>query len=106
MTTSTKAWVARERWRAGVNEAGADAADSVGLTRDAEIKREAAQYQRLLADATEEYATQCETHGLKSPEAKRAALRLRQARAAVRSSGTTVGVVNNFSEPTDEELAS
>jgi hypothetical protein len=104
MTTSTKAWVARERWRAALNDYGADLADTVGLTGDAAAKRAAAANQRLMADAAEEYATTRDQYGAKSPEGKQAARRLRQVRAAVRSEGTSVGIVNNFSEPSDEDL--
>jgi hypothetical protein len=103
MTTSTKAWVARERWRADLLDYSAGLLDTIDMTGDADKKRHDAEARRNLADAAEHYATAAKKDP-KSKEAKQAARQLRSARAAYRSSGTTVDIVDNFSEPTDAEL--
>lgn len=106
--TTWQADVARARWRADLLDYGAAGHEGFGDTSTADQKRAEAERMRAFADANEEYENAI--HGLdrNSDEFRRAQEKFVAARLASRmkrlDEGVSVAVVNNFPEPSDDEL--
>lgn len=101
--------VARARWRADLWEYTAAALDSVGLTDDADAKRAKIKNAREFADACERFETlKATARDTPEYEAARAEfIALRTARRVAKGGpvdNARISSVNNFSEPSDDEL--
>lgn len=113
----------RERWRADLRDFHAAAYDKGGLTAEADAKRSEAELGRVYADLCDELeaarAAALDENGRSNGDAaawrafKDAQAEVRAFRELWRGIGEVTGtrsgksaVVNNFAEPSDEELAS
>jgi hypothetical protein len=98
--------VARARWRADLFEYAAAALRSVGFTQEADGKDAKAHNAREFADACERFEVlrESEKGSAAYDAAREAFLEIRSARRAAGANEPAVKTINNFSEPSDDEL--